>query len=140
MYFSPGSPLMGVLWGTHTHTHTHRSPYNTHAYTHIPLTVYRPRLPSSPPPDILLLPSEGSISRPSPSTRSPGSRSAPAHLAPPCSGPFSPCHHVAWLREAQKLDSFYPQTEGLWWEWARGTEPWPEKETQPLSAFTGGLP
>lgn len=91
------------------HTYAHSSPptstENTHSYTHIP--------PTQTGSDIPLLPSEGPISRPALSTQSPGSRLAPVHLAPPCSRPFSPYHHAAWLWEAQKLDSFTPKQKAF---------------------------
>lgn len=117
IYFSPESPLMRMLLGI-THTSPPASTNNAQSYTHNRFT--QPATPSSPTGDILPLPSEGTISRPA----------LHAHLAP-CSLSTSslqllhPCHHAAWLWEAQKLDSFYPRTEGLWWGWARGMKPWP---------------
>lgn len=118
MYFSPGSPLMRMLLGN-THTHLLQHLLITHNRTHI-TALHGNTPPPLPTGDILPLPSEGTISRPA----------LHAHLAP-CSLSTSsvlvlhPCHHAAWLWEAQKLDSFYPWTEGLWWGWARGMKPWP---------------
>lgn len=125
---------MGMLWAN---THTPHLPQHlqiTHNLTHV-TALHRPfpllshwRHSSSP--------QWGTISRPA----------LHAHL-PPCSlstSSFSvlhPCHHAAWLWEAQKLDSFKPWTEGLWWGRAREMKPWPElKRPIPSQLSQGGLP
>lgn len=104
-------------YSPHTHTHSHLPQHLQITHTH------RPCLPSSPPTRIPLLPSEGTISRPALSTHSPGSRLAPAHLAPSCSRPFSPVPPNCPVVGGPEIGLFYPETEGLWWGWAKGMKP-----------------
>lgn len=98
-------------------------------------TLYRLCLPSPPSADIPVLPREGAISQVALSTHT-------RLLLGPCSlqGPSFCMLPYGLVLGGLGIGLVYTQTEGLWWGWARGMKPRAGQETQPISAFTGGLP